>query len=140
MTDGLPDGVIPAPDPRNPVSIGLMFLSALTDPVDKSNDNLLWLTTPESHVMWGDFSDARALMDSIVNWGVGSLANPAVGDDSVRYMKVLPGVTANYQVKGDVLVETAAILTIVWRADHDRWMVHHLGREFIAPEHVPHGN
>ena len=129
------EAALPEPSLRDPVSVGMMFLNALEDHVRYYNA-LLTLTTPESHPAWGDFSNAAEMLRSIDDYGVGSMANEAVGAPDVAYIKILRGVTEPYEVVDAQPVMAAAIMTLVWRPELDRWVVHGIG-DSLLPEQVP---
>jgi hypothetical protein len=67
------------------------------------------------------------------------MVNKAQGDPDVAYAKILSGVTQSYEVLDEQPVLAAAVITLVWRPDHRRWMVHGIG-DYISPEEVPHGS
>jgi hypothetical protein len=62
----LAEGVQPLPEQREPWSVAYDFLKLLKDPLT-NREQLLSLTTPESHRAWGDFTAAAAAYASISN-------------------------------------------------------------------------
>jgi hypothetical protein len=129
------EAALPGPSLRDPLSVGMMFLNALEDHVHHPNA-LLTLTTPESHPAWGDFSETAEMLRSIDDYGVGSVANRAVDAPDVAYVKVFRGVTQPHQVLDEQPVPAAAVMTLVWRPELDRWVVHAMGGS-LPPEYVP---
>ena len=122
----------------DPGEVGRMFCQALRHPSENATA-LRWLVTPESLNLWGDFSEEARILASIDNYGIVE-TKPSIGDPTVAYSRILrlvddaPAmVQASY---GRAL--TSWIVTLVWRAEYGRWMVHHFG-DFVLPENVPHG-
>lgn len=131
------EAATPEPSLTDPASVAHLFYDAIREPGVYENA-LAFLTTPESHPMWGDFTEAARLLAEIDSPGISTMVNEAVGDPDVVYAKVLRGVTTSYQVLDDQFVDGAAVITLVWRSDFGRWMVHALG-DYVRPEDVPHG-
>jgi len=127
--------VLPPEDPTNPVFIGILFCNALADH-HHYRVALGKLVTPESLPNWGDFSEAAALLASIEDHAYGSRTNPAQGAPDVHYFKILRNVPESYQLLDDQLLAGAAVLTLVWRPEHGRWMVHSIG-DYLLPETLP---
>lgn len=125
-------------DPADPAQIAFTFLAALDD-VARNCESLELIVTPESLGSWGDFIEASEYLASIPNWGLGSMPTPAEGDSSVQYAKILSGVDQTFQVLEEQAIFAAALITLVWRSDYGRWMVHALG-EAVHPDAVPHGS
>src|SRR5687768_16648547 len=50
------------PGPDNPVTVGAVFWTAVTEPDGPDLDILSIVVTPESWPVWGDFSRAAALL------------------------------------------------------------------------------
>lgn len=128
----LPDASV-----QDPVSVGILFCNALDD-YQNYQTALRYLVTPESLQDWGDFSEVAKHLQSIEDRGTGSVANEAVGDPDVRYVKIMRGVSQNYQVLDAQPINLASIITVVWRKEYDRWMVHGMGPDYFLPEEVPH--
>lgn len=131
--DGEPK--LPPEDPMNAAFIGIMFCKALRNPVEYQTA-LTQLVTPESLNDWGDFAAAGELLESIPEVGFGTLTNQAYGAPDVRYFKILSGVGDAYMVVDEQPVMAAALLTMIWRPEHGRWMVHAMG-DSLLPEHLP---
>ncbi|HEX6967607.1 MAG TPA: hypothetical protein VF174_02085 [Micromonosporaceae bacterium] len=126
---------LPEPALDDPVSVSIMFCNALRDP--RANLNALrFLTTPESHAAWGDFTSSSEFLKSIEDCGYGSQVNRAEGAPDVAYFKILRGVTQSYQVLDEQPVLVAAVLTLVWRPERGQWLVHSIG-EPLLPEQLP---
>lgn len=120
-------------DPHDPVAIGLAFVNAL------SGDELVdpsVLVTPESIGAWGDFGAAREALLAIEGRGFGSIADRAVDAEDVAYFKILAHVDQSFRVTEGDVVMMAGVVTLVWRPEFDRWMVHALG-DRLRPEDVP---
>lgn len=113
------------------------FLHALSDPARYLVD-LRMLTTPESWPAWGDFAEAAAALGRIPAWGVGTRGRQAEGDDDVVYISVISDVDGTLRVDGDVLVNAAAILTLVRRPSRGGWVVHAFEPGYLRAEDVPH--
>jgi len=134
-TDEEAAAALPEPSLTDPVSVGIMFVTALEDPIGRRRD-LELLITPESANAWGDFTEAAAGLATIEDQGFGSIADEAVGALDVRYFKILRGVPDGYKVLDDQIIDAAAIVTLVWRPEFGQWMVHAMG-DYVRPEHVP---
>ncbi|MGO4143461.1 hypothetical protein AB4Y77_00100 [Paenarthrobacter sp. YAF11_1] len=129
---------LPEPSFQDPVAVGLLFCNALSDPAEYQVA-LRRVVTPESLPAWGDFSDAAQFLASIPDRGFGSMANRALGDDGVAYLKILSGVTQSFQVLEDQVVMAAGFVTLAWRPEFGEWRVHAFGGDTLRPEEVPHG-
>lgn len=127
----------PNPDFTDPGEIAMAFITALGDP-QEYQVALRSLTTPESHHLWGDFSEAAEGLAAIEDWGLGSVPTPALDDPNVVYAKVLSGVKENFQVQEEQLVFVAAMITLVWRPEVGHWLVHGFGQP-IPADQVPRG-
>lgn len=127
---------MPEPGLDNPVSVAALLLQGLADPQEYSNA-LHNLTTPESWPQWGDFGAAADSVAKLGSWSIGTVAEPAVGDPAVCYVKVLRDVDESYQVLREHIVNVAAVVTLVWRPDAGAWLVHAIG-DYVRPEGVPH--
>lgn len=123
---------------RDPFRIALLFLSCLAgsneDP--ELQDALRLLVTPESRAGFGDFRSARERLASIDRWAVGDCPVPAFQDPEVVYVKLLSGVVVSFRVESEQLVLAAAVITLVWRSQPQRWMVHAFGPP-EPPSQVP---
>lgn len=128
---------IPEPDLTDPASVGVLFYQALQDP-SEFQQVLAFLTTPESQSAWDDFAEAGEMLAAIEDHGIGTMVKEAQGDPSVAYAKILRGITDSYEVLDNQIINAAAVITLVWRPDFGRWMVHGIG-DSILPEDVPHG-
>lgn len=135
LTDEDAPKVLPPDDPENSVFIGIMFCNALAER-RKYQTALGNLVTPESKSAWGDFSAAADYLASIEDHAYGSFTNAAHDAPDVQYFKILRNVQESYQVLDDQPVIVAAVLTLVWRPEHGRWMVHSIG-EPLLPEQLP---
>jgi hypothetical protein len=122
-------------DETHPSTIALAFMSVMEDPTGWTEE-LRSIVTPESVDSWGDFSAAAAVVASINDWGLGSVPNAAYEAPDVAYVKILRGVTESYQQEGDDLILVPAVLTLVWRPEFGRWLVHGIGNA-VRPEDVP---
>lgn len=128
--------VIPEFSFQDPFAVGLMFCNALQDP----ETNLVALTrlaTPESLPAFADFSEAANFLASTPNIGYGSITNAAVGDEDVRYFKIMSGIQGGYQILDEQIMAARGVVTLVWRSEFGEWRVHGIG-DYIRPEHVPH--
>jgi hypothetical protein len=128
--------VIPEFSFQDPVAVGMMFCNALDDP-EANLVALSRLATPESLEAFGDFTEAAAFIASTPNVGYGSLANAAVGDEDVRYFKIMSGIQDSYQVLDEQIMAARGVATLVWRNEFSEWRVHGIG-DYIRPEQVPH--
>lgn len=126
---------LPEPSLDDPVSVALLFVRGLGDPVEY-RDALDFLVTPESRPAWGDFTAAAGRYAAIQDPGFGSMINLAEGAEDVGYFKILSNVTTSYEVLDDQLIAFAAVITLVWRPEFDRWMVHSIG-DYVKPEDLP---
>ncbi|WP_448059973.1 hypothetical protein [Cellulomonas hominis] len=119
----------------DPASVALLFVKALFDP-ETNAVALDYLVTPESRAAWGDFTEAAQMLAEIEDAGFGSNINRAHDAPDVGYLKILRGVSQSYQVTDGQLVMAAAVVTVVWRPEYERWMVHSIG-DYLKPEDVP---
>jgi len=126
----------PGFDLTDPAVIGVNFIRALAD-TDESQDILTKVVTPESLTSWGDFTSAANFLNSIENWGVGSMPTPSVADPEVVYMTILSGVTQSFRAVGEQMVMPAGVVTLVWRLQYGMWMVHAIGDDYFPAERVP---
>lgn len=121
----------------SPVHAALTFCNALANR-RRNRGALRMLVTPESLPAWGDFREAANGLADIPDWGFGTMANRAAGDDAVAYFKILSGVREDSIVLDAQVMFAAAIVTLVWRPEFGRWLVHAFGGPLL-PERVPHG-
>lgn len=120
--------------PEEPLLTALAFLEGLGRELPP--EELAVTVTPESLDSWGNFSSAKAALDAIGEWGLGSYPEPAQGAADVAYVKLLADVPEAYQATGDVPVTVAAWITLIWRPEHGFWLVHGLG-DAIDPARLP---
>ncbi|MDQ0866484.1 hypothetical protein [Arthrobacter globiformis] len=123
-----------ANDPRR---IGYWFFRALHDRA-KNLDDLHLIVTPESRPLWGSFEIAAALLDSIEDPGMLQEAVYADGDPEVCYMRVVREAKEHTFSTPTTMLDDPLLITLVWRPDHGRWMVHGLG-DAVHPDRVPRG-
>ena len=120
----------------DPGEVGRMFCQALRHPSENATA-LRWLVTPESLDLWADFQHEANILDSLGDYGITADAKPAFGDDpDVAYSRLVKDVPEDFQATGAII--GSWVITLVWRADYGRWMVHHFG-DYVLPENVPHG-
>jgi hypothetical protein len=126
----------PVPDFTDPGEVLITFLAALEDR-EQHREALCVLVTPESLEDWGDFSAEAAALEALGDWGVSSKPLRAVDDPDVAYGKVLSGVRESFQLVDDGVLSVALIVTLTWRPECDRWLIHAVGKNYIAPMDVP---
>ncbi len=123
------------PRPDNPVTVGAVFWTAVTEPDGPDVDILSVVVTPESWPWWGDFGRAAALLP---DYGMAHQVTPSVDDPDVVYVRYLRDTGETVRVPSDsVLVGDILIATLVRRPRLGGWRVHALG-DYVRPEHVPH--
>jgi hypothetical protein len=123
------------PGPDNPVTVGAVFWTAVTEPDGPDLDILSIVVTPESWPGWGDFGRAAALLPG---YGMAHQVTPSVGDPDVVYVRYLRDTGESLRAPSDtVLVGDIVIATLVRRPRLGGWRVHALG-DYVRPEHVPH--
>jgi len=123
------------PGPDNPVTVGAVFWTAVTEPEGPDLAILSIVVTPESWPGWHDFTRAAALLPG---YGMAHEATPAVGDPDVVYVRYLRDTGEAHRPPSDtVLVGDIVIATLVRRPRLGGWRVHALG-DYVRPEHVPH--
>lgn len=125
-------------DPADPYFVGKKFFDTLMDSrLDR--ESLRAMTTPESRRWWGDdFNNAAVFAKSIVDPGFSSRVTYADDDPEVAYFPVFVGVRDRVRMEvGDSLDVKHAIVTLVWRDDFSRWLVHRIG-EPVPADAVPH--
>jgi hypothetical protein len=123
-----------ANDPRQ---IGYWFFRALHDRA-RNLDDLHLIVTPESRPLWGAFEIAAALLDSIEDPGMLQEAVYAHGDLEVCYMRVIREAKEHTFITPATIMDDPLLITLVWRPDHGRWMVHGFG-DMVHPDRVPRG-
>ncbi|MFC7848574.1 hypothetical protein ACFUTU_08880 [Arthrobacter sp. NPDC057388] len=121
-----------ADDPRR---IGYWFFRALHDRA-RNLDDLHLIVTPESRPLWGSFEMAAALLDCIEDPGMLQEAVYAHGDLDVCYMRIIREARDHTPT---TVLDDPLLITLVWRPDHGRWMVHHFG-DMVHPDRVPRGS
>jgi hypothetical protein len=123
------------PGPDNPVTVGAVFWTAITEPDGPNVDVLSVIVTPESWTWWGGFSRAAELLPG---YGMAHRADPSVDDPDVVYVRYLRDTGETHRAPSDaVLVGDIVIATLVRRPRLGGWRVHALG-DYVRPEHVPH--
>jgi hypothetical protein len=121
---------------EDPQTIGYQFFSAL---LDQDIESLELLVTPESRPAWGNFGVAIALLHALDNPGMMQEGIRAQRDPDVCYMRVLRGVQRSHEVTDYVRLDDPLLMTLVWRPEFGRWMVHHFG-DAVEPSSVPRGS
>lgn len=119
----------------NPFAMAMTFIQGLQDRTEFL-PALEAVTTPESRAAWGDFAEAAAALDSIEDWGIGSMPSRAEGASDVAYAVVLRSVGQGFQSLDEQVVDAAAIITLVWRPEFGRWLVHAFGH-YVSPDELP---
>jgi hypothetical protein len=123
------------PGPDNPVTVGAVFWTAVTEPDGPDIDVLSIVVTPESWSGWGDFSEVARLLPG---YGMAHRAAPSVDDPDVVYVRYLRDTGETRRVPSDmVLVGDIVIATLVRRPRLGGWRLHALG-DYVRPEDVPH--
>jgi hypothetical protein len=123
------------PGPDNPVTVGAVFWTAVTEPDGPDVDILSLVVTPESWPGWGGFGRAAALLP---DYGMAPRATPSVDDPDVVYVRFLRDTEETDRAPSDtVLVGDIVVATLVRRPRLGGWRVHALG-DYVRPEHVPH--
>jgi hypothetical protein len=112
------------PGPDNPVTVGAVFWTAVTDPDGPDLEVLSIVVTPESWPYWGDFRRAAALLPGYV---MEHRTTPAADDPGVAYL--------TYSREADE--SDVVVATLVRRPQLGGWRVHALGAS-VRPERVPH--
>jgi hypothetical protein len=111
------------PGPHNPVTVGAVFWTAVTEPDGPDLEILGLVVTPESWRWWGDFARAAALLPGC---GMASEVRPSPDDPDVAYLSFEPATGRD-----------VVIATLVYRPRLGGWLVHALGEQ-VWPDHVPH--
>lgn len=124
-----------APGPDNPVTVGAVFWTAVTEP-EGPDLGILWLVvTPESWPGWDGFQRAAALL---IGYGMASAVTPSVDDPDVAYVRFIRDTGEEVRPPSDaILAGDIVIATLVRRPRLGGWRVHALG-DYIRPERVPH--
>ncbi|MGN7799041.1 hypothetical protein [Leifsonia sp. 22587] len=122
------------PDWSDPFATAATFLQALADP-QHYQVALLNLIHPYTAASWGDFSEAAAGLASIQNWGLGNKPSRAEGRPDVAYAAILRNVDQTFQSQSDQVVMTAAVITLVWSAERQMWLVYSIG-DYTGPEDI----
>jgi hypothetical protein len=118
------------PGPDNPVTVGAVFWTAVTDPDGPDVDVLSIVVTPESWPHWSGFSRAAALLPG---YGMAHEVSPAAGDPDVVYLRY----PRDESFSASVLPADVVVATLVRRPSLGGWRVHALG-DHVRPERVPH--
>lgn len=120
---------------EDPQKIGYMFFRAL---LHKDVEELEVLVTPESRPAWGGFDVAVGLFHSLENPGMVREASRSKRDPNVCYMRIARGVQRSHDITAYTPLDNPLIVTLVWRPEYGRWMVHHLG-DPAEPSSIPRG-
>lgn len=120
---------------RDPHATALTFLYQLEQPA-RSVRALHALTTPESHDAWGDFSGAAAGVASLGLWELEPKLSRPAGANDVAYAVVREPIDRVGSAAHAPVMSRMAIITMVWRQEQQRWLVHSLGR-YVCPEDLP---
>jgi hypothetical protein len=124
-----------APGPDNPVTVGAVFWTAVTEPDGPDLSILSIVVTPESWPGWGDFRRAATYLPG---YGMASTVTPSVDDPDVVYVRFLRDMGQAAPDPSDaVLAGDILVATLVHRPRLGGWRVHALGG-YVRPEHVPH--
>lgn len=118
----------------HPAKVAYIFFRAL---MERNLDDLRFLVTPESVQRWGRFDEPYKLLRSMKQPSVTSRAEYPSGDGNVAYGGVFQSPGGSFRT-GGAGVLSGQVITVVWRKEHGRWMVHHFG-DYVLPENVPHG-
>jgi hypothetical protein len=123
------------PGPENPVTVGAVFWTAVTEPEGPDLPILSVVVTPESWPGWGGFRRAAALLPG---YGMAHQVTPSVDDPDVVYLRYFRDAGETQRAPSDtVLVGDVVIATLVRRPRLGGWRVHTLG-DYVRPERVPH--
>lgn len=82
--------------------------------------------TPESRERWGDFAEFFDEIHGLNRPIVATEADHVVDAQDVAYVKLLE------HVDGGRHIEIVGVLTLVWRPEFDRWLVHDFGAQVPA--------
>jgi hypothetical protein len=129
----IPDEWVRGPVSGSPAHYAALFMQALADP-SANAEALDSLVTPESRPAWGDFTAAAEALNAIVSPGLQTRGVCPAPD--VAYVGVMSGVTSHMAVLGSDIVPAAAVITLVLRPEHGRWMVHQWG-DYAHPDSLP---
>lgn len=122
--------------PNHPYMV-VMGLAAGLANLENDREVLGRIVTPESRPAWGDFTPAVAAFESWGDWGLGSRIQVAEGASDVAYARFFLGIPDTIRATGREELMLAAIVTLVWRPEHDIWMIHGIGPEPLHPDDVP---
>lgn len=89
------------------------------------------MVTPESLAAWGDFSEARALLN-----GTGMTTRTDIPAPGVAYVKFVSDPGQILVSDGHTMIMARAIGTLQFRPEIGRWLVHQLG-DYCLPEDLP---
>ncbi len=137
-------GLIPASDPAAAIAeefarnhpdsaweAGRAFYLALTDDDGPRLDDLTGMVTPESLAAWGDFSDARELLN-----GTGMTSRAQTPAPGVAYVKFVSDPGQVMVSDGYTPIMARAVATLQFRPETGQWQVHQLG-DYCLPEDLP---
>lgn len=120
--------------PDSPSFSAKVFANALRSPI-RNAGLLAWLVAPESRAAWGEFEPAAALLRAMRQPGIGSNAAPAFDAPDVAYVKVMENVAEAFTLDEPIFGTESAVITLVWRPEHGRWLVHGFGH-YLRPEEL----
>lgn len=127
---------IEAAGTEHPLLTAMLFVTTLEDE-ESDPQELRDLVTPESAEFWGDFDAARRMLKSIEKPGYGTTINRAPGAVDVGYFKILENVEESFEVHVETAVLVPAVVTIIWRPEKGKWLVHQFGAP-AEPEELSH--
>lgn len=114
------------PDLMNPNVAAAMFISYLKD-LDEYRNGLNHLVVPRTLPAWGDFTEAKALVESIPDMGMASRARYPDGYANVAYILLFANVRESFQVITDQTVNVAAFITLLLNEEEGFWHVFAVG-------------
>jgi hypothetical protein len=117
--------------PNSAWEVARAFYLDLTDDAGAQLDDLKEMVTPESLDTWGDFSDARELLN-----GTGMTTRTEIPAPGVAHVKFVTDPGELLVSDGPTMIMARAIATLQFRPETGRWMVHHLG-DYCLPEDLP---
>jgi hypothetical protein len=115
-----------APNVANAAVVALAFVTALRN-YETRRGVLPTLVTPESLPEWGDFWRPARYVRGLGDLAVGKQASRAEGAPDVAYGTV--------RREGDAA--PVAIVTLVWRPEYGKWLVHAFGDDPVPANVVP---
>lgn len=120
----------------HPVKVAMLIFWVMREGT-YSPEKVREFVTPESVEAWGDFREFARMCMAVDRPAFGSIANRARGASDVVYVKVLSGVDKGYTLHEEGPMMAAMVFTLVWRPEHDRWLIHGAGYDHVLPEDVP---